>query len=239
MRSIRSSNPWAIARFGLVLVTICTTACGDELIHFKSGFDLSAESHVILGSVIEVRVGSGSLEFPAGDILTIETVSTTRKAAEIAGETSNALTPDEMILQIAQQQGVDASFVRSVARIESGLLQASISPKGALGLMQLMPQTAKELGVNPLDANENVRGGVQYLRNLLIRYNGDSALALAAYNAGPGAVQKFKGIPPYMETQHYVRSVLKEYSRQLAAQKATISQSTKRANAPSRPSATN
>ena len=145
------------------------------------------------------------------------------------------MTPEILLSETALAQGMDAAFVRSVARVESGLKQASISKKGAIGLMQLMPGTAKELGVDAFRSDENARGGVQYLRSLLLRYQGDSVLALAAYNAGPGAVQRFNGLPPYLETRRYVVSVLKEYNRQL--QQAASKQPASRKTA-SKPSAT-
>jgi soluble lytic murein transglycosylase-like protein len=87
------------------------------------------------------------------------------------------------------------------------------SPKGAIGLMQLMPGTAKQLGVIAADTTDNVRGGAKYLRELLVQYHSDAVLALAAYNAGPGAVKKYGGVPPFAETRDYIEKVLGEYSR--------------------------
>ncbi|HEX4749634.1 MAG TPA: lytic transglycosylase domain-containing protein, partial [Bryobacteraceae bacterium] len=108
-------------------------------------------------------------------------------------------------------------FVKAVAKVESGMRQGAISRKGAVGLMQLMPDTAANLGVNAANAGENASGGARYLRSLLERYQYDPVLTLAAYNAGPGAVTKYRGIPPYYETRTYVVRVLKEYERQLKA----------------------
>jgi soluble lytic murein transglycosylase-like protein len=125
-----------------------------------------------------------------------------------------------LLLNAAVAQGVDAAFVRSVAKVESGLRQDAVSHKGALGLMQLMPQTALQLEVNPVQADDNALGGAKYLRQLLLQYHGDSVLALAAYNAGPRAVAKFGGVPPYAETQRYIVRVLNEYQRQLSKQKS-------------------
>jgi soluble lytic murein transglycosylase-like protein len=114
------------------------------------------------------------------------------------------------IREIAQQHGVSATLVEAVVRAESGFDPAAVSPKGAGGLMQLMPQTAAALGVaDRFDPRENIRGGVRHLRYLLDRYQGSVVLALAAYNAGEGAVDTYRGIPPYPETQQYVERVLR------------------------------
>jgi soluble lytic murein transglycosylase-like protein len=115
---------------------------------------------------------------------------------------------DDIISEHAQVQGVSASLVRAVILLESGFNPSAVSPKGALGLMQLMPATARELGVeNPFDPGQNIRGGVTYLRRLLDLYTQDVTLALAAYNAGPGAVARYGDVPPYRETQEYVRKI--------------------------------
>lgn len=120
----------------------------------------------------------------------------------------------DLIAEAASKHGLPQKFVASVARAESAQQQNAISPKGAIGVMQLMPSTARALGVNPEDVRENIEGGTKLLRDLLIQYQDDPdqvRKALAAYNAGPGAVKKYNGIPPYRETQTYVDRVLKNY----------------------------
>jgi len=117
-------------------------------------------------------------------------------------------------MRAALEQGLEPEFVRSVARAESGFHQEAVSVKGAVGLMQLMPATASALGVDAKLAEQNAQGGAKFLRELLLRYHGDAALALAAYNAGPGAVERYKGVPPYSETRRYIVKVLAEYVRQ-------------------------
>jgi soluble lytic murein transglycosylase-like protein len=115
---------------------------------------------------------------------------------------------DEVIEEQATAQGVAPELVRAVIQVESAFDARAVSSKGAMGLMQLMPATARELGVsNPFHPAENIRGGVAYLRQLLDRYDSNVELALAAYNAGPGSVAKYGAVPPYRETQAYVKKV--------------------------------
>jgi hypothetical protein len=113
------------------------------------------------------------------------------------------------IKEIAGRHGLSPSLVESVIRVESAFNASAVSRKGAQGLMQLMPQTASSLGVrNAFDPRQNIEGGVRHLRYLVDRYPGNLPLALAAYNAGAGAVDTYRGIPPYPETQDYVRKIL-------------------------------
>ena len=121
-----------------------------------------------------------------------------------------------LIQDASRQHGVDPRLVAAVMRRESAWNDKAVSPVGACGLMQLMPDTARYLGVNNIfDARQNISGGTRYLRTLLDTFNGDLDLALAAYNAGPGAVQKYRGVPPYRETQAYVAAVRGTYEAAL------------------------
>lgn len=116
---------------------------------------------------------------------------------------------DDLIVEQARLNSVRPDLVRAVVQVESGFNPYAVSPKGAQGLMQLMPGTARELGVrNPFNPAENIRGGVTYLRQLLDRYGDNESLALAAYNAGPNAVAKYgETVPPYRETRNYVSKI--------------------------------
>lgn len=116
---------------------------------------------------------------------------------------------DPIFKQAADKYGIDEKLLKAVAKAESNFNPSVVSSAGAIGVMQLMPSTASSLGVaNPYDARDNIMGGAKYLSRLLAKYNGNISLALAAYNAGSGNVEKYGGIPPFKETQNYVRKIL-------------------------------
>jgi hypothetical protein len=140
---------------------------------------------------------------------------------------------DEMVSGAGHRHQIDPDFINSVIRAESGFNNRAVSKKGAQGLMQLMPQTASHLGVaNSFDPNSNVEGGTKYLRELLEKYNYDVPKALAAYNAGPGRVDRYRGVPPYFETQTYVAKIIRDFNRKKLAQNPSLAHRSKSTKPP-------
>ncbi len=173
---------------------------------------------------------AGYVEIPSEQIERFEqmenTVPLTPAPAIAPPRTAGGMRPIEdslkkVITGAAIRHQIDPDFVTSVVKAESGFNAKAVSSKGARGLMQLMPQTAVSLGVkNAFDAAANVEGGTRYLRQLLDQYDGDSAKALAAYNAGAQRVEQYGGIPPYRETRAYVTRVIDDYNSKKLAQQA-------------------
>ncbi len=121
---------------------------------------------------------------------------------------------DPIVQTYARRIGVDADLIHSIIQAESNYDSRAVSPKGAVGLMQLMPETAAQYGVTDrFDPDENISGGVKYLKDLIKLFNGKTDKVLAAYNAGQEAIKKYNGIPPYEETKEYIRRVMASYSR--------------------------
>ncbi|OPG16644.1 hypothetical protein B2M26_05535 [Ferroacidibacillus organovorans] len=157
----------------------------------------------------------GASSFPLSGTTGVSPVSGTSLASPFSGGSPTAAMThyEALIASLAPQYGLSPNLVSAVVKQESNFSANATSQAGAMGLMQLMPQTAQSLGVtNPYDPVQNLQAGMSYLSQLIHRYHGDISLALAAYNAGPSTVDAFGGIPPYPETQHYVSSVMQSAS---------------------------
>ncbi len=211
-RSLVSAPP----TLSLLLVFRAWACPAEEIVQLKNGFSIHADSHTQQANNLLFRVGSGTIELAADDVAGIEVSSPIPASTKLVPDSQPS--PEDLhsvLIKAANAEGVDPALVQSVAKIESDFRQDAISKKGALGLMQLMPSTAKGLGVDATSVRENALGGARYLRALLVEYRYNSALALAAYNAGPGAIRRFGGVPPYEETRKYVAKVTREYDRQV------------------------
>jgi len=208
------------------LWAVCLPALAGEYAVLKTGFRLYAERHETSGAEVRLHTSTGVITVPASEISSFEVEESTPPAPAPAPapppQAKANLSPQELVRQAARKQDLQAEFVplaESVAKIESAFQPNAISPKGAVGVMQLMPSTAAKLGADPYNAEQNVEAGVRHLRDLLVRYQDKDdqvRLALAAYNAGAGAVERYQGVPPYRETRLYVEKVLGEYRKRKA-----------------------
>jgi soluble lytic murein transglycosylase-like protein len=206
-------------------------AFGGEIAVLHNGFSIRHERRELVGSVTRLYINAdtnGYVDVPTADIDHFEPDLT--PAAPMA-KPSTAL-PD-VVSNASGRYNLDPDLVNSVIRAESGFNARAVSPKGAQGLMQLMPSTASKLGVtNAFNPRDNVDGGTRYLRELLERYNFDLLKALAAYNAGPARVQQYHGVPPYYETRAYVSKIVRDFNRKkLAERKMTVNKNSTQKNA--------
>jgi hypothetical protein len=212
---------------GLVSLSLAIAApvWAGEYVVLGNGFRLHADRHEVEGGAVRIFSGSGVVEMPATAITGYEQeeilpVAPPADVPPPAPPASVPHAPADLAARLANQAAekylLPDSFVRSVMKAESGFQANAVSPKGAIGLMQLMPDTARALGVDPRDPHQNADGGAQYLRQLLAKYENEPnqvLLALAAYNAGPGAVERYHGVPPYPETREYILRVLKSWDQ--------------------------
>jgi soluble lytic murein transglycosylase-like protein len=179
-----------------------------EIALLSSGLTLKLDSHrVEHGTVVMLLKGGGEVGVPPEAVRGFVPDEVLDEVAVPAGGDLR-----EVVAAAARRHGLDPELVMAVVSVESGFRPGAVSPKGAQGLMQLMPKTAASLGVeDALDPEQNLDGGARHLGELLNLYGGDLVRALAAYNAGAGAVQRHGGVPPYRETRAYVKKVLERY----------------------------
>ena len=209
-------------------IALLTASClaSDSAI-LRNGFSISHDHRQIIGSITRLYTGRDQTNFidiPTADIDHFESLPDPPTPAALPQPAAIAPHPFDLNQTVKDASGtyqLDPDLVTSVIRAESDFNIHAISPKGAQGLMQLMPQTASQLGVhNAFDPQANVEAGTHYLRELLERYNFDLIKALAAYNAGPQRVEKYNGVPPYYETKAYVARIVRDFNKKKLAAKS-------------------
>jgi len=195
----------------------------------RNGFSIRHERRQVMGLTTRLFIdgnNSSFVDIPTMEIDHFEAVPdepvSNVKAPPPPKPTEQPIDLNEVVKTASGTYQLDPDLVNSVIRAESGFNARAVSPKGAQGLMQLMPQTASQLGVhNSFDPRSNVEGGTRYLRELLERYNFDLIKALAAYNAGPQRVEQYGGVPPYYETKAYVARIVRDFNKKKLAAQAT------------------
>lgn len=215
MRSAELGMRSAWRCLALLLLLGSATLQAAEYAVMHTGFRVRIERHESAGAVTRLFLpGGGVVEVNTADIQRFETDEYTRPVPQTAGDSAAAGNLQQVVRASGERHGLDPDLIESVIRAESAGNPRAVSPKGAAGLMQLMPGTAHELNVsNVFDPTQNVEAGTRYLRQLLDLYGSDLALALAAYNAGPEKVAAHKGIPPYRETRNYVSRVIRSFNQ--------------------------
>jgi soluble lytic murein transglycosylase-like protein len=205
-------------RLLVLFFLLAGAALAGEYAVLASGARLHVDRHEADGAKVRLYQGTGFVELDSTVVRSYEAeeyeapveAALTAPAAFAMAIAPQAPTPLELADAAADRYGLPRELVRSVMAAESGFQPLAISPKGAIGLMQLMPGTAQLLGADPHDPAQNVDAGTRYLRDLLEKYNYGLRHALAAYNAGPGAVDKYNGVPPYRETINYIARIEKK-----------------------------
>lgn len=236
----------------MTAISLCALA--SEVAILRNGFSIRHERREVRGAVTRLYTGTGSTSYI--DVATdqierfekdetppppaVTAPATTGAASVSPAPLMNAPKPikiaqpvnlEQVVKDASGKHQIDPDFINSVIRAESGFNTRAVSPKGAQGLMQLMPGTASNLGVsNAFDPNANVDGGTRYLRWLLEKYDYDVPKALAAYNAGPHRVEQYHGVPPYLETRAYVARIIRDFNKKkLAEQRAAAAAHKKQA----------
>jgi hypothetical protein len=200
----------------LVFLGIVPSQAAENVV-LRNGFSLLCDHRELEGAKVRLFTTQGSsnfLEVDAAEIASVEVVPDSEPVPAVEPAKVTSTDMNELIAKAGAEHNLDVDLLASVIRAESGGNVRAVSRTGAQGLMQLMPATAAQLGVtDSFAADQNIHGGTAYLDALLIKYHDQLALALAAYNAGPAAVDKYHGIPPYRETQAYVARVIREFNR--------------------------
>ncbi len=203
-----------------LLAATTVPALAGEYALLANGFRIRADRHEISGGMVRLVTQSSVTELPEAAVIGFEQEEYVAPPPPPPTVAATAPSPSPqpadtrtMLKHAAARTGLPAVFVESVAQVESALQPGAVSPKGAIGVMQLMPKTARALSADPHDPAQNIEAGARLLRDLLIKYDGDVVKALSAYNAGSGAVERYRGMPPFAETQQYVNKVIRTYLR--------------------------
>jgi soluble lytic murein transglycosylase-like protein len=225
-----------------LIVGLSAGAFPSDLAILHNGFSIRHERREVRGNITRLYTGINNASYvdvantdierfekdetlPAAPPPVVESMGATSTSTATASPLKVAppVNLDQVVRDAGGKSLIDPDFINSVIHAESGFNTRAVSPKGAQGLMQLMPGTAANLGVaNAFDPTANVDGGTRYLRSLLEKYNYDVPKALAAYNAGPHRVDQYHGVPPYLETRAYVARIIREYNKKkLVQQKAS------------------
>jgi len=208
---------WRPAKLLCALAALAGSCFAGEYAILSTGFRIHADRHETDGAVVRLYANGGVTEVPAANITRFEAEEAmTPPAAKEAQTAEPAHSPEELVNAAATRNGLPPGLVHSLVAAESAYRVDAVSRRGAIGLMQLMPDTARAYGADPTDPKQNVAAGAQYLRDLLLKYQYDDhqvSRALAAYNAGPGAVDRYHGVPPYRETRAYIERVLRRYEK--------------------------
>jgi soluble lytic murein transglycosylase-like protein len=210
-------------KVGLEVLALSSFAAAADNAVLKNGFAIRHEHRAVNGQTTRLFLTSGNDSFVdvlSANIDKFEALLPDPKPVVVPKP--GIAKPDlkALVKDASAKTLIDEDFIHSVIRAESAAKARALSPKGARGLMQLMPATARELGVaDAFDETQNVHGGTRYLKALLERYNGDAIKALAAYNAGASRVDKYKGVPPYRETRAYVAKIIRDFNARKLAKK--------------------
>jgi soluble lytic murein transglycosylase-like protein len=236
-------NSAKLAAFFFIVVFLFAQSAAAELATLRNGYSIRHDHHMVMGATTRLYLSADDSSFtdvpteeitgfekelalpappPASDPAKTQPVPTGRAKS---GPAKPAPPLTDVVASASAAYHLDPDLVNSVIHAESGFNAHAVSPKGARGLMQLMPNTANQLGVSDaFDPQDNVTGGSRYLRELLERYNFDLVKALAAYNAGPERVEQYQGVPPFRETRAYVAKIVHEYNTKKIAQEKEAKQ---------------
>jgi soluble lytic murein transglycosylase-like protein len=212
----------------LLFAAMALPGCAESVL-LKNGFTITVDRHETEGDTVHLYLaGGGTADLRTNDIASFTPdPAPVKETAAPAPEAKPTPAPpqvtlDDLIRVSSARHGLDPALIRSMIAAESAGHPRAVSPKGAAGLMQIMPGTARVLGVaDVFDPGNNVEAGTTYIRQLLDRYGHDLTLALAAYNAGPGTVQSYQGLPPYRETDTYIRRVITLFNNEKSNQEKT------------------